>query len=159
MFGGFGRVLAPIFLTVFVDESGDVDSGLKRAYLAASCLPVSACILLLSVSSNKVVNTKEEKADGKKGVTRAAGHNMKADEKEESQQYDHSFHRGLILCGILLLLFTGAQSTFQNFVSSYVISVGFSPKDSVLVAGVFGSSLLLGVWLPFLWQHDGHPYR
>ena len=44
----------------------------------------------------------------------------------------------------LLLLFTGAQSTFQNFVSSYVISVGFSPKDSVLVAGVFGSSFTAG---------------
>ena len=47
--------------------------------------------------------------------------------------------------GLLIFLFTGAQSTFQNFVSGYAASAGgFTDADAVLVAAVFGSTFTAG---------------
>ncbi len=135
LFGGFGRVIAPLLLGLLVDDEGDIDAGLRNAYLAVSCLPVVAGMLLVFLSCR--TDVKKEEDGGKisgKGT----------DEQQGNMNLNPYNRKGCFLCGALLLLFTGAQSTFQNFISSYVTNVGFSPQDAVVVAGVFGSCFTLG---------------
>jgi MFS transporter, FHS family, Na+ dependent glucose transporter 1 len=140
LFGGAGRVLAPLLLGLFVDGSGDIDAGLRRAYLTVSSLPVLAGVLLLFLSCG--ADTREEDGIHPRGEKSGLQHEQQAKKgASPPSTYNRS---GLILCGMLLLLFTGCQSTFQNFISSYVTNVGFSPQDSVVVAGVFGSCFTLG---------------
>ena len=49
-----------MLLGLLVDDEGDIDAGLRNAYLAVSCLPVVAGMLLVFVSCRTDVKKEED---------------------------------------------------------------------------------------------------
>ena len=146
LFGGFGRVLAPAILGRFVDDNSNTSAGLHLAYRLASCLSIFAVILLLPILCFTSPEMRSQSLANKSSTkhNKSSRKNGKHKQQVPRSGTASSSPLNLVLCGVLLLLFTGVQSTFQSFVSSYAIHAGFAPKDAVLVAGVFGTFFTVG---------------
>mmetsp|Transcript_13595 Transcript_13595/g.22240 ORF Transcript_13595/g.22240 Transcript_13595/m.22240 type:complete len:239 (-) Transcript_13595:304-1020(-) len=93
------------------------------------------------------VEEKQAKAKKNKTSTNSKEQNRQknsTNETKASSSSSSSSSVAFILLASLAALLMGAQASFQNYIPSYALSVGFSSKDSVLLSAAFGSSFTLG---------------
>ena len=139
LFGGAGRMLAPATLAYFLSPSSSppreqVSAELGNAFQCVSMMSVVAATCLIAVVWQGDIDDEHRTKKTKKKT-----------QTQTHKKSDDASSRILMAVGAMIFLFTGVQSTFQNFVSSYALGVvRLSAQDSVMAAGVFGSAFTAG---------------
>jgi FHS family Na+ dependent glucose MFS transporter 1 len=144
LFGGAGRLLAPLMLSR--------SNTLKEAYAAASLFPIVACMVLMCVTFAGGSGGSSEQGKHKQGMEgetkKNTGSSVAGSVNKLSQQQPQKGHTSnvtLFTIGGVILLFTGAQSTYQNQISFYASTeAGFSSEESILLSALFGTAFTVG---------------
>ena len=132
LFGGGGRLLAPLALTTFP---------LETAYFYVSSIPVVAALALaiLSFLDHDDANANENENQN----TISTKKDPIAEKKDKTTTTSSTI--SLLSIGCIILLFTGAQSTLQNNISLYAEEIGnFSSDEAIQVSALFGTTFTVG---------------